>query len=357
MKFRFGAFAAVGALGFVLQLASIAALLSAGWSYLAATAAGVELAVLHNFWWHERWTWRDRAPQGAGIRRRSMRLLRYHMTTAITSIGGNLVLTFVFVETVRMPPVLANAAAVAVMSLANFRVADRWVFAGRTALTVAAVVSSVPAAAAAELRPETAAAWNRYVADYEAKRDPRRAVPVSAADPQGETIAVPGGAIHRWRASTLIPGITVPELVHALMHPGTPPPQEDVVEARVLGRQNNSLRVYLKLVRTTLITVTYDTEHEMAFDQPTPALATSRSVATSIREADGGDRGFLWKLNSYWRYAQTPAGVIVELESLSLSRSVPALIRPMAGPIISRIARESVARTLAAMKRHYSRSA
>ena len=70
MRFRFGAFAAVGVFGFVLQITAIASLLSAGWSYLAATAAGVELAVLHNFWWHERWTWRDRttSPGGASHR-------------------------------------------------------------------------------------------------------------------------------------------------------------------------------------------------------------------------------------------------------------------------------------------------
>jgi putative flippase GtrA len=355
MRLRFGAFAMVGAAGFILQIAAIAALLSNGWSYLAAAAAGVEIAILHNFWWHERWTWRDRTARHGGPSVHA-RLFRYHLTTGTTSIAGNLALTLLFVEAARMPPLLANAAAVALMSLANFRVADRWVFAGRTAMTVALMASTAPVrASAAELQPETAAAWQRYVADYESKRDPRHAAAASGSEPQGETIAVPGGAIHRWGASTLITGITVAELVHGLMHPGTPPPQEDVLAARVLDRGEDSLRVYVKLVRTALITVTYDTEHEMQFERHGPALATSRSVATSIRETDGQDRGFLWRLNSYWRYIQKPEGVVVEVESLSLSRSVPALIRPIAAPIISRIAKESVARTLAAMKRHFTR--
>jgi len=66
---------------------------------------------------------------------------------------------------------------------------------------------------------------------------------------------------------------------------------------------------------------------------------------TSIREVGDGDRGLLWRLNSYWRYRQTSKGVVVDVESLSLSRSVPAMIRPFATPIISHVAHESMVRT------------
>jgi hypothetical protein len=139
-------------------------------------------------------------------------------------------------------------------------------------------------------------------------------------------------------------------MVNALMHPGTPPPQEDVLESRVLARSGDTLCVYLKLVRKTVITVTYDTEHQVTFARHSPRLATSRSVSTKIAESDGRDRGFLWRLNSYWRYAQVGNDVRVEVESLSLSRDVPMVLRPVAGPIINRIARESMLRTLQAIK-------
>ena len=44
-----------------LQLAVVALLVRRGGvHYLWATAAGIETAVLHNFWWHECWTWADR---------------------------------------------------------------------------------------------------------------------------------------------------------------------------------------------------------------------------------------------------------------------------------------------------------
>ena len=80
-------------------------------------------------------------------------------------------------------------------------------------------------------------------------------------------------------------------------------------------------------------------------------MVTSRSVSTRIAESDGGDRGFLWRLNSYWRYTQLGNDVRVDLESLALSRSVPGVARPVARPIIDRIARESLLRTLDSVQR------
>src|SRR5207253_779922 len=151
------------------------------------------------------------------------------------------------------------------------------------------------------------------------------------AEPAGREVRIPGGIIHEWRGSTLIAGISVVRLVDALTNPGTPPPQEDVIESRVLARDGDRLRVYLKVVRSAVITVTYDTEHDVAFERHGSQLATSRSVATRITESGGEDHGFLWRLNSYWRYRQTAAGVQVDVVSLSLSRGVPLVLRPIAG--------------------------
>jgi hypothetical protein len=80
-------------------------------------------------------------------------------------------------------------------------------------------------------------------------------------------------------------------------------------------------------------------------------MATSRSVATRITEAGGGDRGFLWRLNSYWRYTQVGPDVRVDLESISLSRAVPRVARPVARPLVDRIANESLQRTLDSVQR------
>jgi putative flippase GtrA len=341
-------------MGFLIQIGSLALLtMAAGWPYEPATAIAVQLTVLHNFFWHERWTWRDRttARHGRGM---PGRLALYEATAGVTSIAGNLLLTAVCVELLGFSALAANVTAVAFSSLANFLVADRWVFAGRAALVVTTVtvcVATSSPVAAAELGPETEEAWNRYVSQTEARLDAFRSEDVHREEPRGDAIGVPGGTIHHWRGSTLIHLVTIDALVRALMYPGTPPPQEDVLQSRVLGRSGDSLRVYLKVVRRSLVTVTYDTEHQVTFQRRSTGLATSRSVSTGIAEADGRDRGFLWRLNSYWRYVQVGNDVLVELESLSLSRNVPSILKPFAGPIINRIARESMTKALEALRR------
>jgi putative flippase GtrA len=359
---RIAAFAAVGAVGFLIQLAILGALLAAGCPYLPATAAAVEAAVLHNFLWHERWTWSDRTAGTPGV---VARLMRFNVTTGSTSIAGNVAFMALFVSAFGIDPLVANVLAVASTAIANFMISDRCVFV-HTAVAIAAIGFATPAAAA-DLRKETLDAWNQYVKVAEARiqSDAQRPAFSRAQSPEGEVIAVPSGLIHRWRGAVFIPGVTLDAFLRALTYPGTPPPQEDVLESRVLSRSNDTLRVYLKLVRRTIITVTYHTEHEMTFSRRTPILATSRSVATKIAELEdvgtrtehertpGDDRGFLWRLNSYWRYVQADGGVWVELESLTLSRDLPGPIRPIAGPIINRVARESVNRTLKSMARWF----
>lgn len=376
---RLGAFAAVGALGFLLQLAALWSLMAlARWTWLPATIVAVEIAVVHNFLWHERWTWRDRLASSAGHVRGAClsgrRFLRFNAATGLTSILGNAAMMGISVGLLGMPVIPANALAVGTMSVANFVVADRWVFKVRLkydaasnrartrccAMSLAALFTAA-ASTRAETRlgpvnqPETVAAWNRYVAETEARLERSGTPPARAREAvlaSGASIAVPSGTISGWRGSVFIPSVTLDRLLDMLLHPGTPPPQDDVVSSRVLSRGDDSLRVSIRLVRRAIVTVSYDTEHEMQFRRWTPTLATARSVATRIEEVGGADHGFLWRLHSYWRYRERDGGVLVDLESLTLSRDVPWLVRPIAAPLVDRIARESLVRTLEALRRY-----
>jgi len=374
---RLAPFTAVGLLGFAVQLGALQALTAfAGWPWLPATLVSVELAVLHNFLWHERWTWIDRTIGPAAAGGSWHRLGRFHAANGLTSIAGNALVMAWLVGVLAMPAVAANALAVAVTSIVNFLAADRWVFATRAAARAKsrpalaatkalvgfmAVAASAPAEAAGlgpQDQPQTVAAWERYVAAAEAAladaRTPIAARPASdAIDPDGTTIAVPGGTINDWRGAVFIPHLTVERLLHGLQHPGTPPPQEDVVSSRVLARGADSLHVGMRLVRHAIVTVSYDTEHQMQFRRVASNLATARSIATRIDQVGGGDHGFLWRLHSYWRYEEIGGGVLVELRSLTLSRSVPALVRPIAGPLVNRVARESMVRTLEALRTYF----
>jgi putative flippase GtrA len=347
---RAAVFAIVGVMGFGLQLTILAALMSlAGWSYLPATCVAVEAAVLHNFAWHERWTWRDRQ---SGARTVAGRLARFNVTSGLTSIAGNAALMAVAVGGYGIHPIVANVLATAAMTWLNLFIADSWVFTAR-AVTIAVLVCATATAASAQPPPEALKAWDAYTAAAEIRiqRDMERPRTQPRAGLEGETVAVPGGTIHHWSGDVLVRAVTLDVMADRLMHPGTPPPQDDVVESRVLWRSGNaSWHVYLKLARHSIVAVTYDTEHDVTFTRLSPGLARSRSIATRIVEADGEDRGFLWRLNSYWRYQQVGRDVLVEMESVTLSRAVPALLRPLALPIVARVARESVRRTLDAFR-------
>jgi hypothetical protein len=263
---------------------------------------------------------------------------------------------------------------------------------------LAAAIMMPAGAAAATLQPQTVRAWNAYVAATEARIARELTAPrgflitdflpeavstrscvlngqiaigeMTTADRTGKAIDVPDGLISHWRGSVFLPGIALDTLLERLQHPSERGPhQEDVLAVRVLERQPNQLRLFIRMTRTKIVTVTYDTEHRLDYRRHGRTRASSRSVATRIVELDaagtasgrekppGEDRGFLWRLNSYWRYEQVGGGVIVELESLTLSRSVPLGLGVVVRPIIDRVARESIDRTLENLRQTYAPAA
>lgn len=122
-------FNAVGGLGIVVQLIALAVLTSGlHLNYLLATALAVEAAVIHNYLWHERFTWADRADRadraGAGV----VRFLKFNLTTGVFSIAGNMTVMKLLVNLARLNYVVANGIAIAVCSLANFVVSEQVVF-------------------------------------------------------------------------------------------------------------------------------------------------------------------------------------------------------------------------------------
>ena len=249
--------------------------------------------------------------------------------------------------------------------------------------------------AAATLQPHTARAWDTYVTDTEARITRELAAPrgslVSDFSPEaagaracvlrgdvviakmntrantGAVVDVPDGLIAHWRGSVFLPGVTLDSLLQRLQHPNERGPhQQDVLALRVLARQPDHLKLFIRMTRSKIVTVTYDTEHVLDYRRHSSMRASSRSIATKIAELDGlgtdtereklqgEDRGFMWRLNSYWRYEQVEGGVIVELESLTLSRSVPLGLAVVVQPIIDRVARESIARTLENIRHTYA---
>ena len=120
----------VGAAGMVVQLGALALLNRwVGGHYLCASAAALEVTLLHNFVWHLNYTWRDRRD----IPALRVQLLRFHLSNGVVSMLGNLVLMRILVENLRLPVLIANSIAILCCSVVNFALGDLWAFAKRTA--------------------------------------------------------------------------------------------------------------------------------------------------------------------------------------------------------------------------------
>jgi len=123
---RFGKFSAVGALGAVLQVTLFDSLVRfLDLPGLAAAPFAVEIAVLHNFFWHERFTWRDRRTGGRG---KALRLWRFHVSNGLVSLAANTALAYWLIEKLHFPALPFAIIAIAVCAPLNFLIADRWVY-------------------------------------------------------------------------------------------------------------------------------------------------------------------------------------------------------------------------------------
>ena len=123
---RFLRFNIVGVLGFGVQLGVLTVLGQLGWTPAMATFVAVEAAVLHNFVWHERWTW-------TGARRGSRlgRLARFQLSNGLVSLAVNVALTAMLTAVAGLPLAAANAIAVGACALTNYASAARFVYGGK----------------------------------------------------------------------------------------------------------------------------------------------------------------------------------------------------------------------------------
>jgi putative flippase GtrA len=120
-------FNAVGGIGIVVQLAALAVFRSVlHLDYLLATALAVETAVIHNFLWHERFTWADRPAER--FVHSLARLAKFNISNGLVSLVGNLLIMRALVGQLNMNHVVANLTAVVTCSIANFLLSDRFVF-------------------------------------------------------------------------------------------------------------------------------------------------------------------------------------------------------------------------------------
>ncbi|HTQ58165.1 MAG TPA: hypothetical protein VMI94_27055 [Bryobacteraceae bacterium] len=234
------------------------------------------------------------------------------------------------------------------------------------------------------LKPETLQAYDDYIRSEESAmdqtlldgvflwsdREPARARRVAKGDVLAEYTRgkgphrVPSGLIHDWIGAALIPHAGLPETLATIQnyddHKDIYKPE--VIDSRLIGRQGDDFQIYLRVLKKKIITVVVDTDHDVHYYQVDGKRGGCRSRTTRSAEVDDAGEpneivhppdtgyGFLWRLNSYWRFAENDGGVTVECRAITLTRDIPAVLRLVIDPIVRSLPKEALIQTLRATR-------
>jgi hypothetical protein len=254
-------------------------------------------------------------------------------------------------------------------------------------LLLAALIAG-PSSFAVDLKPETNAAFNRYVqlseermqnevrvgsflwADglagkqreevYERlKRGEVVTRRLETVD-RGTAIPVPGGLIHHWTGVVFIPGTNLAKTLKLLQayddHARIYTPR--VVRSKLLEHSGDDFTFSLRLQETNVVRVTLDARYDVHYIRMDATRASSNSYSSRLAEVEnagradehempvGHDDGYLWRLNSYWRFWERDGGVYVQLEAISLTRDIPEGLGWLVRPFVTTIPKESLVFTL-----------
>jgi hypothetical protein len=260
-------------------------------------------------------------------------------------------------------------------------------------LLLAALLSVPQPLLAADLNPATVSAFGRYTQLTQlqfdtdnARHDPFLWVDGLAADQRtaayaqlragqvvidqlettdgGKPIAVPGGLIHHWIGTVFIPGATLAETLafesdydHQQQYFSP-----NVIRSRIVSHTGADYTIGLRFHQKKIVTVVLDTEDQVHYGSLDATKAWSRSWTTRVQQVDhpgesneslepaGHDDGFLWAMDTYWRFEQKDGGTYVESQSVLLTRDIPTGLGWMIGPFVTSVPRESLTFLLAATR-------
>ncbi len=239
-----------------------------------------------------------------------------------------------------------------------------------------------PSAAVANMEPKTLEAYDSYVksvvpgvqnsfrSDEALWVDhvPARLAKVRSGEIVAEREKTPDikdGLIHYWIGAMFMPGISLDKMRaadqnYAAQKVAYAP---DVMDSKVLSRQGQHFKVFLRLRKEKVITVILDTVHDVDYEQVNPHRLLSTSVCRKVQEVKdagtpsekvlpvGEGMGFLWAMDSVWRMTERDGGLYVTCDSINLSRDLPLGLGGALGPMIRSMSEDSLIHTLESKRR------
>lgn len=242
---------------------------------------------------------------------------------------------------------------------------------------------------AMDLQPRAATAYDRYIQLTQAQVDSELAqngpylwverLPETrrvAADQQlrngqivierlitlddGKTIPVPGAIIHHWIGTVFVPHATLAQTLSFMQDYDHKVDyfKPDITRSKILRHEGDDYFVLLRFYKKKIITTVVDTDQQVHYHVVDATHAWSRSHTTRVQEVDnpgqsdeklepeGHDRGFLWRMNTFWRFEEKDGGTYIECQAISLTRDIPTGLGWMVSPFVTSVPKESLTFTL-----------
>jgi hypothetical protein len=244
-------------------------------------------------------------------------------------------------------------------------------------------------ASAAELKPKTTEAFDKYVAATEARmtqelrsgnsflyvdalpandlkeaydRLKRGEILVEHRETKAPGVSsdVPDGLVHHWVGLVFIPGVTLAQALPVLKdyEHRAELYKPAVTASRLISHQGDDYKIFLRLYEKKFTTVAFNTEYDVHWGGLDQRRLYSDSISTRIAQLKNPDNpdageypvgkgnGFLWRFNTYWRYEEKDGGVYLQCEAVSLTRDIPFGLAWLIKPLVTKIPRDSLNRAL-----------
>lgn len=216
------------------------------------------------------------------------------------------------------------------------------------------------------LKPETAQPFACYVQSAEARLAARQAFLLAETEAalkdqivRGQKVRsleangpnphkLPGAQLYDWIATVFIPGATLARLIPMLQDYGHRARYfPDTISASKLLCTNGDTRFQysMRMKEPAILDVTSD----VVWERLDPRRWRCRSVSLSVAEV-GKDHGYLRRLNSYWRFAETAQGVFVEAETITLSDEFGSVTRLLGSALMGINPEKSLRHSLESMR-------
>ncbi len=170
----------------------------------------------------------------------------------------------------------------------------------------------------------------------------------------GREIKTPNAMIHDWVSTVFVPGVNMRQVKVFFQDYENMPDyyHPDVVRSRILSHKGDYFKIYIRMRIEKILTFVVNTTQEVNYKQLDKTHLISISDAIRIAEVEnadtpkehelpvGNDRGLLWGSKSYWRAEEKDGGVYIQCETLTLTRNIPAVVKPLVEPFLNSTPKE-----------------